>query len=672
MLCVLVLVLCGCRSASAFSTNNIHTLPEFSSVKRYTTQLKLSENDFIRNERLVFTHEDSSDLVQDIVQNKLAKIFISTDYKQIIGQDSAITKDPISQYNIADVNPIEVPVIVSKAFEHNVVVKFVDFAQSNFLGFVLKDFMIMAANLFPLLVLAWIAQGFFSMFSGGGNGGGGGAGGLIPRTRIGKTTEMFSPNVSLNSWAGSPEVLEECREVVSYLDSELRDAYNATGAEMPRGILLEGPPGTGKTLLAKGIATETKSNFITVSGAEFVELYVGMGAARVRELFRNARENKPCVIFIDEIDAVGKQRGSNPGSQMGSNDEREQTLNQILFEMDGFNDNDGLLVLAATNRKDILDNALLRPGRFDRVIQVPLPDRYSRGKILEFYFRQKPLEPRVVKDLRDGIAEITGGLAEITLGLAEITDGFSGAELKNLVNEAAILAARQNRTVITEKDLYDAFEKSIVGLIRTNADAHTGLITKLRVAIHESGHALMALRYPEYFDVQKVSIQATYSGAGGYTIFTENPEIKEGGLYTRDILKKRLAVMLGGKAAEQVYYGDDFVSVGAVQDLKQANQLAQKMVGNFGMGVGELMEVFYNENVQDVGFGFSGARYSENTKFDFDRETMSLIAEAYRESKLVLAENKDVLVDFSELLMKNTVLGKADIREAYRSYSKIK
>jgi cell division protease FtsH len=610
--------------------------------------------------------------VQDIVQNKLAKIFISTDYKQIIGQDSAITKDPISQYNIADVNPIEVPVIVSKAFEHNVVVKFVDFAQSNFLGFVLKDFMIMAANLFPLLVLAWIAQGFFSMFSGGGNGGGGGAGGLIPRTRIGKTTEMFSPNVSLNSWAGSPEVLEECREVVSYLDSELRDAYNATGAEMPRGILLEGPPGTGKTLLAKGIATETKSNFITVSGAEFVELYVGMGAARVRELFRNARENKPCVIFIDEIDAVGKQRGSNPGSQMGSNDEREQTLNQILFEMDGFNDNDGLLVLAATNRKDILDNALLRPGRFDRVIQVPLPDRYSRGKILEFYFRQKPLEPRVVKDLRDGIAEITGGLAEITLGLAEITDGFSGAELKNLVNEAAILAARQNRTVITEKDLYDAFEKSIVGLIRTNADAHTGLITKLRVAIHESGHALMALRYPEYFDVQKVSIQATYSGAGGYTIFTENPEIKEGGLYTRDILKKRLAVMLGGKAAEQVYYGDDFVSVGAVQDLKQANQLAQKMVGNFGMGVGELMEVFYNENVQDVGFGFSGARYSENTKFDFDRETMSLIAEAYRESKLVLAENKDVLVDFSELLMKNTVLGKADIREAYRSYSKIK
>ena len=264
------------------------------------------------------------------------------------------------------------------------------------------------------------------------------------------------------------------------------------------------------------------------------------------------------------------------------------------------------------------------------------------------------------------------GLAEITAGLAEITDGFSGAELKNLVNEAAILAARQNRTVITEKNLYDAFEKSIVGLIRTNADAHTGLKTKLRVAIHESGHALMALRYPEYFDVQKVSIQATYSGAGGYTIFTENPEIKEGGLYTRDILKKRLAVMLGGKAAEQVYYGDDFVSVGAVQDLKQANQLAQKMVGNFGMGVGELMEVFYNENVQDAGFGFSGTRYSENTKFDFDRETMTLIAEAYRESKLVLAENKDLLVDFSELLMKNTVLGKADIREAYQSYSKIK
>jgi len=315
-------------------------------------------------------------------------------------------------------------------------------------------------------------------------------------------------------------------------------------------------------------------------------------------------------------------------------------LNQILFEMDGFTSNDGILILAATNRKDILDKALLRPCRFDRIIKVPLPDKFSREKILNYYFSLKKIEPNV--DIKS---------------LAEITDGFSGAELKNLINEAAIFTARQKRFIIGEKDLFNAFEKIIVGLIRNNNDV--SLNTRTRVAVHESGHAIMALQYPEYFDLQKVSIQATYSGAGGYTIFNEKSEIKEGGLYTRDLLKKRLIVTMGGKAAESVYYGNEFVSLGAIQDLKQANQLAQKMIGNFGMG--EKLEVFFNENINDDNTGFYNNKYSEYTKFNMDKETMHLVIEAYNESVRILNENKDLLYDMRDLLLNNTVINKKDV-----------
>ena len=281
----------------------------------------------------------------------------------------------------------------------------------------------------------------------------------------------------------------------------------------------------------------------------------------------------------------------------------------------------------------------MRPGRFDRIISVPLPDKYSRTKILDYYCSLKQLEPNV--DINS---------------LAEITDGFSGAELKNLINEAAILTARQNKTIIAELDLFNAFEKSIVGLIRHNNNASEE--TKTRVAIHESGHAIMALRYPEYFNLQKVSIQATYGGAGGYTIFTENSLIKEGGLYTRDILKKRLIITLGGKAAEYVHYGSDFVSVGAVQDLKQANQLAQKMIGNFGMG--DKLEVFYNDNIDDIAT-FGNSKYSEYIKQNMDQESLDLVIEAYNESKRILNENKDLLATMTQLLLNNTVITKKDI-----------
>ena len=398
-------------------------------------------------------------------------------------------------------------------------------------------------------------------------------------------------NITMSSWVGSPEIFEEVFEVISYLKNE--QAYKDLNVELPRGILLEGPPGTGKTLLAKAIASETNSNFISISGSEFVELIVGMGALKVRNLFKEARQKKPCIIFIDEIDAIGKKRSNN----LNSNDEREQTLNQILAEMDGFEDNEGLTILAATNRKDILDEALIRPGRFDRIIKIGLPDKTSREQILKFYLDRKSIDDSI---------DITS--------LSEITDGFSGAQLKNLVNEAAILAVRENSKIISRVNIDNALEKLAVGLIR-NVDTRSKEVL-YRVAVHEMGHALIALLYNKYFDIFKVSIKATYNGAGGYTLFSEKPEFKDGGLYTKDLLFKRLVIAMGGKAAESLFYGNEYISLGAVEDLRQANKLAKRMIGNFGMG--NKLEVFFNEDIGDDSNPFLGRslalgdKYSEN------------------------------------------------------------
>jgi ATP-dependent metalloprotease FtsH len=614
---------------------------------------------FIQKYKTYFNKENVLDVVQDIQNEKLSDLFISKDYKELvsidknyIGNIDTIGNGIYDKFHLSQINSIEVPSILNNAYDHKIPTHFIDFSSYSVVNNQIQNFLNIIINIsnfaipiFFLLLFISSIRSFNQMNS------------LTqpsnslnminrnpmnpinpmnPMKSLNGNDNFVTPNVSLSSWAGSPEVLEECREVVSYLDN--KDLFKETGAEMPKGILLEGPPGTGKTLIAKGIATETNSTFISISGSEFVELFVGMGAAKVRDLFKNARQNAPCIIFIDEIDAIGKQRGN--GALLASNDEREQTLNQILFEMDGFKNNDGLLILAATNRKDILDKALLRPGRFDRIIKVPLPDKYSRQKILEYYCSLKKMEPNI---------DISS--------LAEITDGFSGAELKNLINEAAILTARQKKIIIGEKELFNAFEKLIVGIIRNNNDA--SINTKRRIAIHESGHAILALHYPEYFELQKVSIQATYGGAGGYTLFTENPEIKEGGLYTRDILKKRLIITLGGKAAEYIYYGQDYVSLGAIQDLKQANQLAQKMIGNFGMG--EKLEVFFNENINDDNTFYGNNKYSEYTKINMDKESLNLIVEAYNESKQILNEKRDLLMNMTDLLLNQTVLNKKDI-----------
>jgi cell division protease FtsH len=583
-------------------------------------------------------------IIQDLSNHKISKIYIDPTYKELISYGDS------TQYYHTQVNPIVVPNLVEKATNLNIPIEFKDFHPDNLA--LIKNLFLTLFNfgtyaivgIFILSTISSIIQ-FSNMnkinsnpssntrnkniFSN-----------LSPFQQKNEN-KFFKPNVSLESWAGSPEVIEECTEVISYIQN--KELFETIGADMPKGILFEGPPGTGKTLLAKAIASNSNSSFISISASEFVELFVGMGAAKVRDLFNSARENKPSIIFIDEIDAVGRQRGS--GINM-ANDEREQTLNQLLYEMDGFNNNTDVIVLAATNRKDVLDQALLRPGRFDRIIRIPLPDQESRQKILEYYLNNKYLN----------------SIALNTTIIAELTEGFSGAELKNLLNEAAISSAKNNQTQIQEKYIFQAFEKSMVGLIKNNVTIPE--ITQQRVAIHEAGHSLLSLIYSNYFDFKKASIKPTYNGAGGYTIFSEKQEIKSSGLYTKDILKKRLVVALGGKAAEYLYYGDQFVSLGANEDLRQANKLAKRMIGNFGMG--DKLEVFFNEDIGDESNPFLGrslgtpSKYSEYTKYIMDKESLNLVNEAYKEAKDILKKNYDLLLQFSDSLKENIVLTKDD------------
>jgi len=609
----------------------------------------------IQNYKFYFTKEDYNNVMQDLLDNKLSKVFVDNKYNQLVSVDNLPQDDILyNHYHLSDINEALIPNLIQKTSEMHVPLYFANFIPQSLTNIqnLAGEFLTLTSYALPIFfLLSFLSSLYRANMMQGMNqrlnsrmqrqqGPGGMSPFGFPSNQ--KENDLFvKPNVSLASWAGSPEVIEECKEVISYI--EKKELYKEIGADMPKGILLEGPPGTGKTLLAKAIATETNSTFISISGSEFVELFVGMGASRVRELFDTARKNRPCIIFIDEIDAVGRQRGA--GINM-ANDEREQTLNQLLYEMDGFNNNDDIVVMAATNRRDVLDQALLRPGRFDRIIKVPLPDKFSREKILEIYIKNKKTDKEF--DIR---------------AIAELAEGFSGAQLKNLVNEAAILSARNNHTVIQEKYVFESFEKLIVGLIRKNADVDPG--TKERVAIHESGHALLSIVFKKYFDFQKASIQPTYNGAGGYTIFSEKREIREGGLYTKDVLRKRLIVTLGGKAAESIYYGDDFISVGANEDLRQANGLARRMIGNFGMG--EELEVFFNDNIGDETNPFLGRslgmgdKYSQNTKHLMDKESLDLVKNAYRDAKYILNNNYDKLIELSELLMNNTIVMKKDI-----------
>ena len=433
--------------------------------------------------------------------------------------------------------------------------------------------------------------------------------------------------------AGISEAKEELQEVVTFLKQP--ESFIRLGARIPRGVLLVGPPGTGKTLLAKAIAGEAGVPFFSIAASEFVELFVGVGASRVRDLFRKAKEKSPCIIFIDEIDAVGRQRGAGIG---GGNDEREQTLNQLLTEMDGFADNSGVILLAATNRADVLDTALMRPGRFDRRIQVDLPDRKGREAILAVHARSRPLSDEV-------------SLADWALR----TPGFSGADLANLINEAAILTARNDRSFVGSSELEAALERITMGL---SASPLQDSAKKRLIAYHEIGHALVAAHTPHADPVDKVTLLPRSGGVGGFTRFFPDEEVIDSGLVSKAYLRARLVMALGGRAAEMVVFGPGEITQGASGDLQMVSQLAREMVTRFGFS--SLGPVALEGGDQQVFLGrdliHTRPSYAESTGKAIDACVRQLAIQALNEAIALLENRREVMDRLVEALITEETL----------------
>ena len=490
--------------------------------------------------------------------------------------------------------------------------------------------------LFPLLLIGSLI--FLARRSSGMPGGPGQA------MQFGKTKARFAmeaqTGVMFDDVAGVEEAKQDLQEVVTFLKTPER--FTSVGAKIPKGVLLVGPPGTGKTLLAKAIAGEAGVPFFSLSGSEFVEMFVGVGASRVRDLFKRAKENSPCLIFIDEIDAVGRQRGAGIG---GGNDEREQTLNQLLTEMDGFEGNTGIIIVAATNRPDVLDQALLRPGRFDRQVVVDRPDYSGRLQILSVHARGKTLSKDVDLDK-----------------VARRTPGFTGADLANLLNEAAILAARRLLSEISMDEVSDAIERVMVG--PEKKDRVMSEKRKRLVAYHESGHALVGALMPDYDPVQKISI-IPRGNAGGLTFFTPSEERMESGLYSRAYLQNQMAVALGGRVAEEIVYGEDEVTTGASNDLQQVARVARQMVTRFGMSdrLGPV-SLGRSQGGMFLGRDIAAERdFSEETAAAIDEEVSQLVADAYRRATEVLSQNRPVLDELAELLVEKETVDAEELQE---------
>ena len=491
--------------------------------------------------------------------------------------------------------------------------------------------------LFPLLLIG----GLFFLFRRS-NGAMGGPGQAMS---FGKSKARFmmeaKTGIMFDDVAGIDEAKEELEEVVTFLKKPER--FTAIGARIPKGVLLVGPPGTGKTLLAKAIAGEAGVPFFSISGSEFVEMFVGVGASRVRDLFKKAKENAPCIIFIDEIDAVGRQRGAGIG---GGNDEREQTLNQLLTEMDGFEGNTGIIIIAATNRADVLDSALLRPGRFDRQVMVDPPDIKGRLAILEVHARNKKLAEDISLDT-----------------IARRTPGFTGADLANLLNEAAILTARRRKEAMTMAEVDDAVDRVIAGMEGTPlVDSKS----KRLIAYHEIGHAIIGTLVKDHDPVQKVTL-IPRGQAQGLTWFTPSEEQM---LISRSQILARITGALGGRAAEDVIFGDAEVTTGAGNDLQQVSNMARQMVTRFGMS--DLGPLSLESSQGEVFLGrdwLSRSEYSEEVSSRIDGQVRTIVDHCYTNAKRIMQENRAVIDRLVDLLVERETIDGDELRQIVSEYT---
>mgnify|MGYP000140796406 FL=1 len=527
--------------------------------------------------------------------------------------------------------PINAPELINKLKEHNVSFDAHPIRNDGAIWGLLGNLV------FPVLLIT----GLFFLFRRSNNL----PGGPGQAMNFGKSRARFQmeakTGVKFDDVAGIEEAKEELQEVVTFLKQPER--FTAVGARIPKGVLLVGSPGTGKTLLAKAIAGEAGVPFFSISGSEFVEMFVGVGASRVRDLFKKAKDNAPCIIFIDEIDAVGRQRGAGIG---GGNDEREQTLNQLLTEMDGFEGNTGIIIIAATNRPDVLDSALLRPGRFDRQVTVDAPDIKGRLEILEVHSRNKKLDPSVSLD-----------------AIARRTPGFTGADLANLLNEAAILTARRRKDAITILEIDDAVDRVVAGMEGTPlVDSKS----KRLIAYHEIGHALVGTLLKDHDPVQKVTL-IPRGQAQGLTWFTPN---EEQGLISRSQLKARITGALGGRAAEEVIFGAAEVTTGAGGDLQQLSGMARQMVTRFGMS--DLGPLSLESQQGEVFLGrdwTTRSEYSESIASRIDAQVRSIAEECYESAKKIIREHRNVTDRLVDLLIEKETIDGEEFRQIVAEYT---
>jgi cell division protease FtsH len=589
---------------------------------QWTTKKLLDEIEAGRVEKVVFSQKGTEVLVRDIANDKHQATILPEQASAIIKtlQDKGIP------FNVASGNE-----------------EFGGAPQGfNPLGLIF--------NLAPFLILGFLST---RNMNNGGNGGmsggpmgGMGMGGGMGQIGKAKSKIQMEPNtgVSFQDVAGCDGAKLELTEVVDFLKNPAK--YQAVGAKIPRGVIMEGPPGTGKTLLARAVAGEAGVPFISASGSEFVEMFVGVGASRVRDLFGEAKKNAPCIVFIDEIDAVGRQRSSGAGG----NDEREQTLNQILTEMDGFEGNSGVIVIAATNRADVLDNALIRPGRFDRRVPVDLPDVKGRQAILNVHIKGKPL----ADDVDIGI-------------IAKRTIGFSGASLANLMNEAAIVTARNGKAQIGYDEIDYAIDRITVGMQK---ETGTNFPNRQKlVAYHEAGHAIMGLVLPDYDMVTKVTIIPRTSGAGGFTLFTPTEERLESGMYSKKFLCSQLAVALGGRVAEEIIFGKDMITTGASNDLQQVRSIARRMVAQWGFA----NDAMGNAPVawEDTGGNslLAPRVASDETEEAIDEQVKILVNCAFETTMNVLTDNRAFLDAMAEKLIAEETIDYKDLTKMRDEYA---